>query len=84
MTLHKPEAQSAVPTTYRDLAFKEWMNIFCEYALCLAKSGFSRECYEICHAIEDAVVFYQSKEDKFLTHLVWGSKFFLYLFVYVC
>jgi general transcription factor 3C polypeptide 3 (transcription factor C subunit 4) len=45
-----------------------------EYAMCLAKHGRAHESYEICGALDDAVVFYHSREDKFLTHLCWSGK----------
>lgn len=84
VSLHKKDMPSSIPTTYRDLAFSEWMNIFTEYALCLTKMGYTQEAYEICHAIEDSVVFYETKEDKFLTHLVHGSKKFLQILSIHC
>lgn len=82
--MHKKDHPSSIPTTYRDLAFTEWLDIFAEYALTLAKEGFTAESYEICHSIEDAVVFYRSREDKFLTHLVHGGKVILFLYSRNC
>lgn len=45
-----------------------------EYAIVLAKNGQVKKSYEICEAMDDAVVWYHSREDKFLTHLCWAGK----------
>jgi general transcription factor 3C polypeptide 3 (transcription factor C subunit 4) len=63
-----------IPADYRGISFSEWLDIFLEYALCLAKKGFTREAYDICEAAKDAIVFYHSREDMFLIHVCWCSK----------
>ena len=63
-----------IPADYRGIPFSEWLDIFLEYALCLAKRGVAREAYDICEAAKDAIVFYHSREDMFLIHVCWCGK----------
>jgi general transcription factor 3C polypeptide 3 (transcription factor C subunit 4) len=63
-----------IPKDYRGIEFREWLDIFVEYALCLAKNGESKEAYDVCEAAKDAIVFYHSREDMFLIHICWSCK----------
>jgi general transcription factor 3C polypeptide 3 (transcription factor C subunit 4) len=56
------------------IPFDEWLNIFLEYALGLARSGKSQEAYVVLSAARDSVV-YKSKESAFLIHLAWAGEF---------
>ena len=67
-------SDSNIPADYRHISFSAWLDIFVEYALCLARSGRIQESYGICEAAKDAVVFCQSREDLFLIHVTWCSK----------
>ncbi|KAI1008174.1 hypothetical protein K3495_g62 [Podosphaera aphanis] len=60
-----------IPQDYRGISFSRWLDIFLEYALCLAKNGHSHQSYELCEAAKDAIVFYHSREDMFLINLCW-------------
>lgn len=60
-----------IPDDYRGIPFSTWLDIFLEYALCLAKNGNAREAYNLCEAAKDAIVFYHSREDMFLIHVCW-------------
>ncbi|KIN06080.1 hypothetical protein OIDMADRAFT_24417 [Oidiodendron maius Zn] len=64
-------AQSDIPADYRGISFSAWLDIFLEFAMCLAREGRMREAYEMCEATKDAIVFYHSKEDMFLIHVAW-------------
>jgi general transcription factor 3C polypeptide 3 (transcription factor C subunit 4) len=64
-----------IPDNYRGISFSSWLDIFLEYALCLVKVGRHLESYEICEAAKDAIVFYHSRDDMFLIHICWCSKF---------
>jgi general transcription factor 3C polypeptide 3 (transcription factor C subunit 4) len=67
-----------IPEDYRGIPFSEWLDIFLEYALCLARTGNAREAYDLCEAAKDAIVFYHSREDLFLIHVCWcGMSCFL-------
>lgn len=68
------EAQSSevdIPKDYRGISFSTWLDIFLEYALCLARNGNAHESYELCEAAKDAIVFYHSREDMFLINVAW-------------
>lgn len=64
-----------IPKDYRGISFSTWLDIFLEYALCLARNGNAHESYELCEAAKDAIVFYHSREDMFLINVAWCSKF---------
>ncbi|KAL1842140.1 hypothetical protein VTK73DRAFT_3194 [Phialemonium thermophilum] len=53
---------------HRGIPFDEWLDLFLDYALRLAREGQVREAYEICMSAKDSVVF-KSKENSFLIHL---------------
>jgi general transcription factor 3C polypeptide 3 (transcription factor C subunit 4) len=63
------------PTKYREISFKDWLDIFIEYALCLAGRGRSREAYDVCEAAIHAIIFCFSREDMFTLHVCYCSKF---------
>lgn len=69
----QPDA-SAIPTSYRGISFTIWLDMFCEYALCLAKRGRNREAYDICEAAIHAIVYCFSKDDMFTLHIAYTSK----------
>lgn len=68
------EARQEIPEDYRGITFSAWLDIFLEFAMCLAREGKVRESYEICEAAKDAIVYYHSREDMFLIHVAWCSK----------
>ncbi|KAI9825411.1 MAG: transcription factor TFIIIC subunit tfc4 [Thelocarpon impressellum] len=62
-----------VPRDFRGIEFDEWLDIFLEYALCLAKMGRATDSYEIINSAYDAIVFYHSPDRVFLIHLCWAA-----------
>ncbi|KAI9789279.1 MAG: transcription factor TFIIIC subunit tfc4 [Peltula sp. TS41687] len=77
-TLQQEEAQNGgekaeIPTTYRNIGFGEWLDIFLRYALCLAKRGETKASYEIINAAYDAVVFYHSSDSVYLIYVCWSA-----------
>ena len=58
---------------YRGIAFDEWLDVFLEYALCLAKRGDSEEAYDILNAAQDANVFHHSPERVSLINICWSG-----------
>jgi general transcription factor 3C polypeptide 3 (transcription factor C subunit 4) len=70
-----PGLSEEVPKEYRGIPFSMWLDIFLEHALCLARNGRMRESYDLCEAAKDCSVFYHSREDIFLIHVTWCSKF---------
>jgi general transcription factor 3C polypeptide 3 (transcription factor C subunit 4) len=64
---------NGIDDTYRGMSFDAWLDIFMEFAICLAKRGKLAESYELCQAAKDCVVFFHSRNDMFLLHLCWCS-----------
>lgn len=64
-----------LPQNYRGIAFSDWLDIFLQYALCLAKLGRQADSYEMCEAAKDSIVWYHTKEDLFLIHICYCSMF---------
>lgn len=58
-----------MPNHYRGIYFRDWLELFCEYALCLAKCGRNREAYDICEAAINSILFCLSREDMFKLHI---------------
>ncbi|EHK98068.1 putative Transcription factor tau subunit sfc4 [Glarea lozoyensis 74030] len=44
--------------TYRGMSFDAWLDIFMEFAICLAKRGKLKESYEMCQAAKDCSRFF--------------------------
>ncbi|KAF4625560.1 hypothetical protein G7Y89_g12606 [Cudoniella acicularis] len=63
------ECSPGIPTGYRGIPFQTWLDIFLEYAICLAKNDRSQQAYDICEAAKDAIVFNHSKEHMFMIHM---------------
>jgi general transcription factor 3C polypeptide 3 (transcription factor C subunit 4) len=63
-----------VPENYRGISFSSWLDIFLDFALCLARQGRMAESYEICEAAKDCALFYHSREELFLIYVCWTSK----------
>ncbi|KAJ2895518.1 hypothetical protein MKZ38_006393 [Zalerion maritima] len=58
---------------YLGIPFRDWLNLFLEYALNLARSGLSHDAYQVCESARDSIIFLQSQEDLLLIHTVWGA-----------
>jgi len=63
-----------IPADYRGISFQDWLDVFLEYAICLARQGRRNESYEICEAARDANVYYHNREDMFLIHVCYSGK----------
>ena len=63
-----------VPNEYRGISFQEWLSIFLNYALCLAKYNRANESYEVCGAAKDAIIYFHSRDSMFLIYACWCSK----------
>lgn len=72
-----PVPAMEIPNNYRGLEFNVWLDMFMELAMCLAKHGFSNEAYALCDAAKDCIIWVHSKEDTFLIHLCFCSKYIL-------
>lgn len=66
-----------IPTDYRGIRFGAWLDIFLEYALCLARNGKVRDSYVVCEAASDSIIFCHSREDMFTIHVTWLGTYLL-------
>ncbi|KAK2070596.1 hypothetical protein P8C59_005080 [Phyllachora maydis] len=61
-----------LPREHRGIPLENWLDVFLEYALALARSGQAREAYSVCHAARDSVV-YTDPANTFRIHLAWAT-----------
>ncbi|KAI5239687.1 TPR-like protein [Aureobasidium subglaciale] len=61
----------SIPDNFHDIKFTEWLDIFCEYALLLAKAADREKCYEILTNTHFATVFYHNLAHKSRIHATW-------------
>lgn len=59
---------------YRGIPFGEWLELFLDYAICLAIGGNGEEAYLVCEAARDSIVFTNSKDYMFLIHVAWAGQ----------
>lgn len=59
---------------YRGIPFSEWLELFLDYAICLAMGGNGEEAYSVCEAARDSIVFTNSKDYMFLIHVAWAGR----------
>lgn len=64
-------SSSKVPTSYRDIPFTTWLDIFLESALHLSSLGERSDCYDILTAAADCVIFYHDKPSMLHIHVCW-------------
>ncbi|KIW13874.1 hypothetical protein PV08_06655 [Exophiala spinifera] len=78
-----PSVESLHPTTYRDISFDEWLDVFLEYAVILANELTPSEStpdaietqrhrsYAIIRAAMDCVIWYNDPRSMVLIHTAW-------------
>jgi general transcription factor 3C polypeptide 3 (transcription factor C subunit 4) len=69
----KKASDGSVPDDYCDVKFTTWLDLFCEYALELAKDGEMENAYATLRTASDANVWYHSKDAMFLIHITWSG-----------
>ena len=52
-----------IPEDYHGIPFRAWLDIFLEYALCLARNGDAREAYRAAHEV-------LSREDHYILIMI--------------
>jgi len=57
-----------IPTTYREIPFTAWLDIFLEYALVLANNGNQTRCYNTITATLDCAVWHHDPNAQLLIH----------------
>ncbi|KAH0298971.1 TPR-like protein, partial [Aureobasidium melanogenum] len=61
----------SIPDNFHDIKFTEWLDMFCEYALLLAKAADREKCYEVLTTAFSCTVFYHSLAHKTQIHATW-------------
>lgn len=59
---------AGIPTVYREIPFRVWLDIFLEYALVLAKNGEQDRCYKTITAAIDCSVWYHDPNAQLLIY----------------
>ena len=65
------QSQEDLPTDFHDINFKDWLDIFCEYALYLAQDGQRETCYETLQTAHHANIFYHDTGSSQQIHATW-------------
>lgn len=65
-----PEVTEPEATEFRGLNFDDWLWVFCQYALALARYADVRDAYDVCAAAKEANVFYRSKN---ILTIIWST-----------
>ncbi|KAL1393903.1 hypothetical protein HDK64DRAFT_196036 [Phyllosticta capitalensis] len=60
-----------VPQDFHDISFDEWLDIFCQYALLLAKQGISGRCWSVLEGAVAANVFHHDPDREYRIHITW-------------
>lgn len=68
-----PNDLNVTPDDFRGISFDDWVDIFCRYAVSLAKRGQARECWPILHSMQEANIFFEGRRLQHL-HVCWLSK----------
>ncbi|KAJ9647225.1 transcription factor TFIIIC subunit tfc4 [Coniosporium tulheliwenetii] len=65
-----PNDLNVTPDDFRGISFDDWVDIFCRYAVSLAKRGQARECWPILHSMQEANIFFEGRRLQHL-HVCW-------------
>lgn len=60
-----------IPDSYRNVPFTVWLDIFCEYALLLAKGGEKDECYAVLQTATEANIWYHFEQHMLHINVTW-------------
>jgi general transcription factor 3C polypeptide 3 (transcription factor C subunit 4) len=71
MDLEDDIPDESVPDNFHDIKFTEWLDMFCEYGLLLAKAADREKCYEVLTSAWSCTVFYHSLASKTQIHATW-------------
>lgn len=61
----------SIPDDFHEIRFQEWLDIFCDYALKLARATERDRCYDTLQAAFFASVFYHNGDAKKQIHATW-------------
>jgi general transcription factor 3C polypeptide 3 (transcription factor C subunit 4) len=71
MDIDDDTPDESIPDNFHDIKFTDWLDMFCEYGLLLAKSGDREKCYEVLTSAWSCTVFYHSLTHKTQIHATW-------------
>lgn len=57
---------------HRGIPFDQWLDLFLEYAISLARKQQAQEAYIVCQSARDSIV-YKSSDNTFLIHVAWAA-----------
>ncbi|CAN8096486.1 unnamed protein product [Discula destructiva] len=57
---------------HRGIPFDQWLDLFLEYAISLARKQRAEEAYIVCQSARDSIV-YKSTDNNFLIHVAWAA-----------
>lgn len=57
---------------HRGIPFDQWLDLFLEYAVSLARRQQAQEAYIVCQSARDSIV-YKSQNNTFLIHVAWAA-----------
>ena len=69
----QPMNNDGIPDDFHDITFQQWLDIFCEYAMHLARDGNRETCFDILQTGNNLNVFYHSPPFTQQIHATWLS-----------
>jgi len=69
----QPMNSDGIPDDFHDITFQQWLDIFCEYAIHLARDGSREACFDILQTGNNLNVFYHSPPFTQQIHATWLS-----------
>lgn len=73
------EMGEQAPEDFHDIPFDEWLDIFCRYALLLAKHGVNSRCWIVVQAAAGANIFHHDNQREHHIYVCWLGKLSLCL-----
>ncbi|KAL8367320.1 hypothetical protein RB595_009173 [Gaeumannomyces hyphopodioides] len=69
----QPTPQQLDRHEHRGIPFDDWLDLFLEYAVGLARQGRTGDAYAVCQSARDSIVYNKARDSMMLIHLAWAS-----------
>ncbi|EJT72679.1 hypothetical protein GGTG_09538 [Gaeumannomyces tritici R3-111a-1] len=69
----QPTPQQLDRHEHRGIPFDDWLDLFLEYAVGLARQGRTGDAYAVCQSARDSIVYNKARDSMTLIHLAWAS-----------
>ncbi|KLU83519.1 hypothetical protein MAPG_02577 [Magnaporthiopsis poae ATCC 64411] len=69
----QPTPQQLDRHEHRGIPFDDWLDLFLEYAVGLARQGRTSDAYAVCQSARDSIVYNKARDSMMLIHLAWAS-----------